>query len=147
VDAGERLHRVELSPRLSWLFRSKPRALAVHERGLVIERGAGTTLVPWTDIQSVVGGMVDVTSTVGARVGAAHTQYAIAYLGGGELTLSARAARPDYKRLVDLIVEKANLEWLQGSLGGRALAPMAVKPEAAEALRASLGPAIGPRQS
>ena len=54
----------------------------------------------------------------------------------GRITLRAGSARPDYQRLVELIVEKANLEWFQGSLGGRALPPMAVKPEAAKSLRA-----------
>ena len=146
MDAGERIHRVELSPRLRWLFKSKPRALAVHEHGLVVETGAGTALVPWTEVRSVIGGVVDVTSTAGARGGGAHTHYVIAYLGGGELTLRAGSARPDYRRLVELIVEKANLEWFQGSLGGRALPPMAVKPEAAKNLRASLDRAIGPRE-
>jgi len=133
MQPGQQIDRAELSPFLGWLFKSKVRALAVHQHGLVVVTGAGTTFVPWANVQSVLAGTAHRTSSTSSSV-PGQAFFEVAYDGGNRVKMPAAAARLSGQRIADLIVKHANLEWL--ALGHQ-LPPMAVRPDMAANLRAS----------
>jgi hypothetical protein len=109
--------RVELHPRLGWLRRWRPRAVAADAGGLAIERAGGAERVGWDEIDAVVDGdvvLIEARGRVVARV-------------------------PDVdgaERLVAAVVERAGLEWVEPARRRGGLPRMAVRPAVAARLRA-----------
>ena len=145
MEPGQQIERVKFSTFMGWVFRSKVRSLAVHENGLVLERGTGLTFIQWNEIQSIIVGAAELVSKTVGEGGTpthSHSFFELQYAGSQRVKLSASAAAALSRTSVtDRVVDKANLEWVQPEVSGRQLPPMAVKPEVAADLRASFQPA------
>ncbi len=130
--------RIELSPLLGWLFRSRPRALAISDAGLVVERRRGTTVVPWTEIESMTGGIMDVVARDSGAATHTSAAYELQLRGGEKISFGARNAASVVAPFAEAIVQRAGLEWVDLVVGGRRLPSVAVSPQAAHRLRANL---------
>jgi hypothetical protein len=127
--------RIQLSPLLGWLFRSRVRALVARDDGLTVERGSGTTEIAWATIESLAAGVMEVRQQGSGRPMSSRGYFSLHYDGGKQLSLPSAAARRLDRRIIDLIVERAGLEWVQPRAQGRLLPPIAVLPEVAARFR------------
>jgi hypothetical protein len=113
---------------LGCLLRFKPRALVAYENGLVVEKGNGSTFIAWSEIQSVIAGTADVVrSAEPTSIIRSHSYFRLHY-GADRLIKISPGDKLSSERIVQVIVERAGLEWFQGEAHGRPLPPMAVKP-------------------
>jgi hypothetical protein len=136
LDPGPEIDRVQWSPFLGWLRRSSVRALVVHERGLRVERGNGTTFAPWSEVRSVIAGTADMVLKATGEVRQSLATFELD-LGGERIKMPRALALAAGQRIADAIVARAGLEWFQGEIGGRKTMPLAVPPAQAANLRAS----------
>ena len=139
-EPGAQIDRVELKPLFGWLLRSRVRVLALHEHGLVIERGNATTFASWNAVQFLVSGIWDRVSQETGTVEASVSSFHFTLVNGETIKLPAALALAHGARLAAVIVEKAGLEWVHfGSqqIAGMPMLPMAVTPAFAANLRLS----------
>ena len=138
MNHGEQIATVAFAPFMGWLFRSKIRFLSLCQHGLVVERGTGTNFIPWSAIERLIAGIADRVSTKIENTSLVYSTFEICY--GNEQTVRApsRVAKLCVDKMASHIIKNAKLEWFYGTVNGRPLPPMAVKPEVAENLRASL---------
>ncbi len=134
------LERVALSPLFGWLFKSRVRAIVVHEHGLVVQRGSGGTFVEWTRIERILSGGLEPPTKSGTDLEvedlteierATDDFYELEIVGGDRIRLDGGGAR----RIAHTIADRAGLEWFE--LESKRLPPMAVRPSVAASLRRS----------
>jgi hypothetical protein len=132
------VERSTLSPFWGWLFTSKPQAITIRDEGLVVERGTGTTLIAWDEIESLIADTYETMMKESGRIVAKGSVFELRYGGGHWIRLGARDAAAHGPSLAAAIVKRAHLEWVDVALGTRKLPSMALPPADAARLRASL---------
>lgn len=101
-----------MSPLFGWLFRSQVRALAVHEHGLVVERGNATDVVPWSEVGQVMAGeRVLRSKATGETSEGIH--YFLVVVRGEVIEMPSRIARRAGQRIAARIAEQAQLQWME----------------------------------
>jgi len=123
TERGPLFTCIDCAPVLDWLLRGRVQSLALHEGGIVVERGRGKDFVPWSSVERVIA----------ADAGAAG----LYELGWGGDTIKLSAETRGVRDAMQLAASRAGLEWIVMRAGGRRLPPMAIRPQLAANLRAS----------
>ncbi len=129
---GQQVEMIDVSNFWSTIFRWKVRSLAVHERGLAIQRGSGLEHILWAELAVLSSFEVVRVHKVSGREDLSQYVFSISFRNHRTVKVSSSQARRCHEKITPVIVRLAGLEWVRLTPHSP---PMAVQPEVAKRLQ------------